>query len=549
MGLRGPGASPKRHIEETEKPKRKRALPWKKKGLSRPERVIAFLEFLPVTKGIKAGKRMKLLDRQKAFIHDVYNEKKRVRIAVDSAPRGNGKTGMTAGLALCTLLGPEAEVRGEVYSAAVDRTQSAKIFSEMEAIIFAVPEFLERCNVKRHEKRIEVLDGDGAGSIYEAMSADGRKGNSLAPTLWIYDELAQVNDFELLDNLETALGKRKRSLGLIISTQAESDDHRLSQMIDDGLTKVDPSIVVHLLTAPKDADPFDEKTIEAVNPAFDVYLSREDVMAEARKAQRMKVFEPQFRNKRLNQRVDFGADRRIVPASEWQACRGDVDRESLKGRKCFGGLDLSGQKDLTGLVLVFPSDDPIPVYTVLPFFWTPLGYLSQRQAREQELFRVWIEEEHMIGIEGPVVNYHHVAQDIAAIKEEFDIQAIAFDPARMSLLRPELEEFGVEIPLEKHQQGFISMGPVVDLLAEMVLSRRLIHNNPVLTSNIANAIVIGPDAAGNLKIDKGRSNDRSPVRVDGAVCLAMALGIASTWEAPEPKASLDGFLRDPVMVI
>jgi phage terminase large subunit-like protein len=544
MGLRGPGAKPKRHTEEIEKPKRKRSLPWQKKGLSRADRVIAFLEFLPVTKGIKAGKRMKLLDRQKAFIRDVYTEKSRVRIAIDSAPRGNGKTGMTAGLALCTLLGPEAEPRGEVYSAAVDRTQSAKIFSEMEAIIFAVDEFKDRCNVKRHEKRIEVLEGEGAGSIYEAMSADGRKGNSLAPSLWIYDELAQVNDFELLDNLETALGKRTRSLGLIISTQAESDDHRLSQMIDDGLTTVDPSIVVHLLSAPKDADPFDEKTIAAVNPAFDVYLSREDVMAEARKAQRMKVFEPQFRNKRLNQRVDFGADRRIVPASEWKECKGEIDLKSLKGRKCFGGLDLSGQKDLTALVLVFPSDDKLPVYTVLPVFWTPLGYLSQRQAKEQELFRAWIEEEHMIGIEGPIVNYHHVAEDISALAGEYDIQAIAFDPARMNLLRPELEEFGVEIPFEKHQQGFISMGPVVDLLAEMVLTRRLIHNNPVLTSNMANAIVVS-DAAGNLKIDKGRSNDRSPVRVDGAVCLAMALGIASTWETPEAPPDLS-FLSKPI---
>jgi phage terminase large subunit-like protein len=91
-----------------------------------------------------------------------------------------------------------------------------------------VPEFSARTNIKRHEKRIEVLEGDGAGSVLEAMSSDARKGHGLAPSLWIYDEIAQVDDFELLDNLETGMGKRNRSLGLIISTQAESDDHRLS---------------------------------------------------------------------------------------------------------------------------------------------------------------------------------------------------------------------------------------------------------------------------------------------------------------------------------
>ncbi len=126
-----------------------------------------------------------------------------------------------AGLALCALLGPESEPRGEIYSAAVDRTQSGKLFAEMEAIILAVPAFAERCNCQRFHKRIEVITGDGAGSTYEALSADARKGHSLAPSLWIYDELAQVSDFELLDNLETAMGKRDRTLGLIISTQAE----------------------------------------------------------------------------------------------------------------------------------------------------------------------------------------------------------------------------------------------------------------------------------------------------------------------------------------
>jgi phage terminase large subunit-like protein len=401
-------------------------------------------------------------------------------------------------------------------------------------------------NIVRHYKQIEVLEGDGKGSIYEAMSADGRKGNSLAPSLWIYDELAQVNDFELLDNLETALGKRKRSMGLIISTQAESDTHRLSQMIDDGLTREDPSIVVHLLSAPKSANPFDPKIIESVNPAFGLYLNREDVLAEAKKAQRMKVFEPQFRNKRLNQRVDFGADRRIVPADEWLACKKPVDRKALHKRKCFGGLDLSGKRDLTALVLVFPSDDPVPIYDVLAFYWTPIGFLAQRQPREEELFRAWIEQEKIIGISGPVVEYHHVADDIAALAQEFEIQCIAFDPARMDLLKPELEDAGVEVPFEKMQQGFISLGPAVDLLAELVLSRRLQHDHPVLTSNVANAIVVS-DAAGNLKIDKGTSNDRSPVRVDGAVSLAMALKIASTFEAPPPKPSLDGMLRHPIM--
>ena len=103
--------------------KKQRVMPWDKPGLSRVEKVIAFLEFLPITKGIKLGSNLQLLPGQRAFIERVYGRRP-VQLAVRSEPRGNGKTGLVAGLALCHLLGPEAELRGECYSCAVDRRQA-----------------------------------------------------------------------------------------------------------------------------------------------------------------------------------------------------------------------------------------------------------------------------------------------------------------------------------------------------------------------------------------------------------------------------------------
>jgi phage terminase large subunit-like protein len=233
MGTRGRGALLTREAREKALKTRKR-LPWKKAGLSRVARVIAFLEYLPVTKGKLAGQKMKLLPDQRRFVADVYG--RRVRLAVKSEPRGNGKTGLLAGLSLCHLLGPEAEVRGEVYSAAIDRMQAALMFNEMEAIIVRVQDFAARVNVQRFHKKIEVLEGDGEGSTYEALSADARRAHGLAPSLWVYDELAQAKNRELLDNLQTAMG------------------------------------VVHLTSAPEDADPFDPETIWSVNPAIGIFL-------------------------------------------------------------------------------------------------------------------------------------------------------------------------------------------------------------------------------------------------------------------------------------
>ena len=42
---------------------------------------------------------------------------------------------------------------------------------------------------------------------------------------------------------------------------------------------------------------------------------------------------------------------------KWDACAYPVDPERLRGRVCYGGLDLSSTTDITAFVLVFPPDD------------------------------------------------------------------------------------------------------------------------------------------------------------------------------------------------
>src|SRR5437762_14031940 len=106
--------------------------PWAAPGLSRSERVVRFVESLPCSSGPLAGTLFKLRPWQKRFIRAVYATDKqgsrKVRTAVLSMGRGNGKTTLAAMLALWSLI---QEQRGEVYSCANDRFQAARIFAEM----------------------------------------------------------------------------------------------------------------------------------------------------------------------------------------------------------------------------------------------------------------------------------------------------------------------------------------------------------------------------------------------------------------------------------
>lgn len=538
---------------------------WKTPGLTRVDRVVRFLESLPVTKGIRAGERMRLIPDQLEFVENTYGPlkadgRRQISMAVKSAPKGNGKTGLLAGLALCHLLGPEAEPRGEVYSAAIDRQQAGIMFAEMEAIILAEPEFARRCNPVRFHKKIEVLSGDGAGSIYEALSADARRAHGLAPSLWVYDELAQAKDRTLLDNLMEGMGKRKEALGIVISTQAPDDTHPLSELIDYGLTGLDPSFYVQLTCAPIDAEPFAKQTLLACNPAVGHFLDLDDLLKSANLARHMPSKEPAFRNLRLNQRVDAGEETRAITAAVWKDGAAPVDRDALKGRRCFGALDLSGKHDLTSLTLAFPDDEEEPGMDILQFFWTPEGAMAARRELEQARFKQWAQEGLLNIIPGRTIRYGFVAEEIAKLRTEFAFEALAYDRWRVDDFLDDLDEADVDsvvIPTERDPtkdetkaltngalrlvpfgQGFKDMGPAMENLVELALTARIRHGgHAVLTAAVSNAIVVA-DPAGNQKFDKDKGNRRGPVRIDGAVTLAMALALAKrlvgeTFKAPE----------------
>lgn len=552
MAARGKGAGRRKELQAaaariTRKPS------WQHAGLSRAERVIRFVQALPVTKGILAGSKVKLLPDQLEFIQEVYGNLKpdgtrRRALAIKSAPKGNGKTGLTSNLALAHLLGPEAEQRGEVLAAAVDGQQAHIIFKEMCAVLDAVPALGGRVNILRHRSEIVVESGPGIGSEFKILTADGRKAQGLAPSLWIFDELAQVKDRLLLDNLLEGMGKRKESLGIIISTQARDDDHPLSQLIDDAQRGGDPTVYCHLLCAPEGSDVFSDEVLKACNPAWGRFLNLKDLLTSRDRARRIRAFEPSFRNLRANQRVDAEADARIVNAAVWSLGNAPVDRAALRGRRCYGGLDLSGKHDLCALTLVFPDDQPDPAYQVLTFAWTPAGQLEARRPLEQERFRKWIEAGHLTSLPGDVIPYRELVPFLAAIKSEFQIEAIAFDSWHIDFLRSDLDDAGLSLPLVNFVQGYKSFGPALDYLAELALSGRLQHGgNPILTAAVAGAIVV-TDAAENRKFEKGKSNRGVAVRIDAAVALGMALGLAHQNVSEKPRMRPEDWLALPAGV-
>jgi phage terminase large subunit-like protein len=454
--------------------------------------------------------------------------------------RGNGKTGLAAMLALCHLAGPEAEPRGEVYAAANDKFQAGRLFNEIAAIVERVPWLAARISIRRHVKELE--DIGGTGSMFAALSADVPTKHGLSPSFIVYDELGQSQSRDLLDALETGLGKRVNPMLWIISTQAATDAMPMSQVIDYGLRirrgeLADPTFHLILYEAPPDADPWKLATWRKANPGLGDILSLEHVRRLAKQAKNVPSAEASFRNLVLNQRV--ATSNLFIPPSIWKACGGPVDVKALAcGVECYAGLDLSAVSDLTALVVIGKIERK---WHVVPTFWLPAEGLVEKARADRVPYDLWARQGFLKTVPGRSISYEYVAEYLRSVFDQYNVRKLAFDAWGFVHLKPWLLKAGfTEQFIAEHfvefRQGWKSMSPALRDLEQSLLEGEIAHgNHPVLTMCQTHAVVT-TDAAGNRKLDK----DRSTGRIDGMVALAMAHGVTPLRAAPIDVEALIG---------
>src|SRR5690606_16203669 len=331
---------------------------------------------------------------------------------------------------------------------------------------------------------------------FRALAADGKTAHGLSPVLAILDEVGQVRgpQSDFVDAIITSQGAHADPLQIVISTQAANDADLLSTWIDDAKASKDPRIICHVYEAPKGCDLLDVKAWKAANPALGLFRSEDDLREQMQQAARMPSMANTARNLLLNQRVSL--DSPFISPDVWKA--NSADPVAFDG-PAFAGLDLSARTDLTALVLIGQVDG---VWCVQPHFWTPKNGLQERERRDRAPYTAWAQQGFLRVCDGAAIDYEQVAEDMAAILADVDIQAVAFDRWRIDVLRRELDRLGLELPLVDWGQGFKDMSPALDALEAALLNEEVAHgNHPVLTWCAANATTT-KDPAGNRKLDK-----------------------------------------------
>jgi phage terminase large subunit-like protein len=244
------------------------------------------------------------------------------------------------------------------------------------------------------------------------------------------------------------------------------------------------------------------------------------------------------RNLLLNQRISPASI--LISRAEWMACAGQP--EFTPGEAVYLALDLSNTLDLSALLM--GSDDDVA--RVKAFFWKPADQLAEQSFRDfgsgNYRYVEWEKAGHIEATRGRAIDKEAIARRIAELCGRYHVRAMAYDRWRIEDVLREFDRIGFRAYKDENEQdpskpttvmprdglrlvpwgqGFRDMAPAIDALESAVVERKLVHpNNPCLNWNMANAIAV-MDPAGGRKLDK----DKSRFRIDGAVALAMLMGL------------------------
>lgn len=506
---------------------------------TRGEKVIAFIErHCRVPEGSKVGQPIVLEEFQKKFIRDVYDNPHRTHTGILCIGKKNGKTALIAGICLAHIAGPEAQQNSQIVSGAMALKQAALLFKLMVKMINFSPELTDRTKILPSAKSIL---GINKNVEYLALAAEGSSTQGISPVLCVMDELGQVKgpENEFVTAVETAQGAYDNALYLVISTQAPTANDLLSRMIDAQLEEPDPQVVLHLYAAPEDCDLDDESAWRASNPALGKFRSLDDLKKQIAKAKALPSRENGIRNLILNQRVDAVAT--FVSRSVWEA-NGDAPAD-IKGRRVWGGLDLSSVGDLTALVLV--GEDG----SVLPTFWLPEHGLQAKADADKVPYVQWEKAGLLNAMPGKAIQYRFVARYLRRVFDEYDVQAMGFDRYNMKFLKEWLQKVDekTERPLFSEEeiekfiefgQGTASMTGALREFEVKLLEAQLKHGkHPVLSWCASNTKVKGENDA--RAFDKKTARGR----IDGMVALAMAIGVMPHTSGDD-NGDFDEYLHD-----
>ena len=399
---------------------------------TKADHAVNFINCLKHTKGQWRGVPFELLPWQDKIIRDIFgtvkeNGYRQYNTAYVEIPKKNGKSELAAAVALLMTCG-DGEWGAEVYGCASDRQQASIVFDVAVDMVDQCPALKKRIKPIMSVKRLVYQP---TNSFYQVLSAEAYTKHGLNVHAVIFDELHAQPNRELFDVMTKRTSDARTQPLYFLITTAGTDRNSICfeqhQKAEDILMgrKIDPTFYPVIYGIADDDDWGSEDSWYKANPSLGHTIALEKVQNAYQSAKENPAEENIFRQLRLNQWVKQST--RWMPMDRWDECDFEVDQDSLLGRECYAGLDLSSTSDITAFVLVFPPRPEEEKYSILPFFWIPEENLQLRVRRDHVPYDVWEKQGQLQMTEGNVIHYGFIEKFIEDLGMKYHILEIAFD--------------------------------------------------------------------------------------------------------------------------
>jgi phage terminase large subunit-like protein len=472
---------------------------------SGPKRIIQWIEYYCITpKGVGAKTNFDLRPFQKKIIRGAFNKK--VRQALVSVPRANGKSSLAAALAVQNLIdGPES---AEVVIVASTKEQAGIVFRAAKRMIELNPLLENRVQIYRDK----IFHPATNGALF-SLPADPDALHGYDPSLLIVDELHVVTH-ETWEAATTAAGKRPESLTLAISTPSNSHDSIMWELVQHGRKGTDKQFFFTEWAAPEGCRIDDEAAWKTANPAL--ACRKPFLKADAMRAVMKTVREEPFRQLRLGQWV--GKVNKWLPFESWDFCQ-DTTISIGPDKPITAFFDGSVSGDSTAIIGCTVTKDGVPHIF-------PIGIWEKPEDAEKS-WRVPRKE---------------VNDTVDFMFTAYNVLELACDPPHW---RTEIEQWAdkhgktkvIEFPTNQVSR----MAPAVDRFYALVMEKKITHNGDErVTRHLNNCAVSRTTVYGDM-LGKDRRNSTN--KIDAGIGAIGALQRASHYANKPRKRAVAGSSR------
>lgn len=481
--------------------------------------------------------------------------RRRYRRAYWSMGKQNGKSFLTGGLPLYHL-DCEEELNAEAFGAAASKDQAAIVFKAAQTLVDANPYLRSRFRVLESTKRILQRNGSG---VYAVVSADGRLQDGKRPSLLLRDEIHRWKTLAaetLRDVLTKGQISRTEPLDIQITTAGEEyecplwfEEYQFAKRVaQDPTLAPDYHVLIYEADAKRiETEPDYWKSKEArlaANPShedFGGHLTDRALLVELEKA----VQRPHERSKWIRYHLNAppkSGEQSAIDMFTWQDAAGGVDlrqwpeydeellvrKWGLIERECWAGVDASWTTDLTAAALVFPPVDDSEEWSVLLKFWMAEDRIAERERRDRQPYRQWVEQGFIEATPGNVIDTRAAQRWLLWASQMFNLQEVCYDRTNFNEAAQNLQdEHGLQMVIIP--QNFMGLSAPTKKLLELYLMKKLRHgNNPVLNF-CASCLSLKDDGKDNVQPMKPERL-KSAKRIDGIAAMVNGLSRAMVAE-------------------